>query len=136
MDLAALVLAQTGCLLALAATAWAAGWAAWGRRSPERLAHPLTYWNTQVVSKPDGTTDAFSVAEVSVTFVADSSTTPGAPAVRNVVSAPFVVPCEFVATARQLLRTKKIKGLHENDFIMASKIDRMFDRSDGLPDRQ
>ncbi len=24
------------------------------------------------------------------------------------------------------LRTKKIKGLHENDFIMASKIDRMF----------
>ncbi|HKN31101.1 MAG TPA: 4a-hydroxytetrahydrobiopterin dehydratase [Roseiarcus sp.] len=34
------------------------------------------------------------------------------------------------------LRTKKIKGLHENDFIMASKIDRMFDRPDGLPDRQ
>ena len=34
------------------------------------------------------------------------------------------------------LRTKKIKGLHENDFIMASKIDRIFDRSDGLPDRQ
>ena len=34
------------------------------------------------------------------------------------------------------LRTKKIKGLHENDFIMASKIDRMFDRSDGPPDRQ
>ncbi|MGH7246530.1 MAG: 4a-hydroxytetrahydrobiopterin dehydratase, partial [Pseudomonadota bacterium] len=26
------------------------------------------------------------------------------------------------------LRTKKIKGLHENDFIMASKIDRLFDR--------
>jgi Kef-type K+ transport system membrane component KefB len=24
------------------------------------------------------------------------------------------------------LSTKKIKGLHENDFIMASKIDRMF----------
>jgi pterin-4a-carbinolamine dehydratase len=24
------------------------------------------------------------------------------------------------------LRTKKIKGLHENDFIMASKIDRIF----------
>jgi 4a-hydroxytetrahydrobiopterin dehydratase len=34
------------------------------------------------------------------------------------------------------LRTKKIKGLHENDFIMASKIDQMFDRPDGLPDRQ
>lgn len=32
------------------------------------------------------------------------------------------------------LRTKKIKGLHENDFIMASKIDRMFDRQDGPPD--
>jgi hypothetical protein len=27
------------------------------------------------------------------------------------------------------LSTKKIKGLHENDFIMASKIDRVFDRS-------
>jgi 4a-hydroxytetrahydrobiopterin dehydratase len=32
------------------------------------------------------------------------------------------------------LRTKKIKGLHENDFIMASKIDRMFDRQDGPPE--
>jgi 4a-hydroxytetrahydrobiopterin dehydratase len=27
------------------------------------------------------------------------------------------------------LRTKKIKGLQENDFIMASKIDRTFDRA-------
>ena len=27
------------------------------------------------------------------------------------------------------LRTKKIKGLHENDFIMAAKIDRVFDRA-------
>ncbi len=26
------------------------------------------------------------------------------------------------------LQTKKIKGLHENDFIMAAKIDRLFDR--------
>jgi 4a-hydroxytetrahydrobiopterin dehydratase len=34
------------------------------------------------------------------------------------------------------LRTKKIKGLHENDFIMASKIDRIFDGLDGRPDRQ
>ena len=33
------------------------------------------------------------------------------------------------------LRTKKIKGLHENDFIMASKIDRTLDRPDGPPDR-
>jgi 4a-hydroxytetrahydrobiopterin dehydratase len=32
------------------------------------------------------------------------------------------------------LRTKKIKGLHENDFIMASKINLMFDRQDGPPD--
>ena len=32
------------------------------------------------------------------------------------------------------LRTKKIKGLHENDFIMASKIDQIFDRLDGPPD--
>ena len=27
------------------------------------------------------------------------------------------------------LQTKKIKGLHENDFIMATKIDRIFDRT-------
>jgi 4a-hydroxytetrahydrobiopterin dehydratase len=31
------------------------------------------------------------------------------------------------------LQTKKIKGLHENDFILASKIDRMFDRPDRAP---
>jgi 4a-hydroxytetrahydrobiopterin dehydratase len=34
------------------------------------------------------------------------------------------------------LRTKKIKGLHENDFIMASKIDRLFDRPRDPLDRQ
>ena len=34
------------------------------------------------------------------------------------------------------LRTKKVKGLHENDFIMACKIDRLFGRPDGLPDRK
>jgi 4a-hydroxytetrahydrobiopterin dehydratase len=28
------------------------------------------------------------------------------------------------------LRTKKIKGLHENDFIMAAKIDRILDRAE------
>jgi 4a-hydroxytetrahydrobiopterin dehydratase len=33
------------------------------------------------------------------------------------------------------LRTKKIKGLHENDFIMASKVDRMFDALERPPDR-
>src|SRR5215813_174089 len=33
-------------------------------------------------------------------------------------------------------RTKKIKGLHENDFIMASKIDMIFDRSRDPLDRQ
>lgn len=27
------------------------------------------------------------------------------------------------------LQTKKIKGLHENDFIMAAKIDRLFDQA-------
>jgi 4a-hydroxytetrahydrobiopterin dehydratase len=27
------------------------------------------------------------------------------------------------------LQTKKIKGLHENDFIMATKIDRIFART-------
>jgi Pterin 4 alpha carbinolamine dehydratase len=31
------------------------------------------------------------------------------------------------------LSTKKIKGLHENDFIMASKIDRMADRPGPTP---
>ncbi len=30
------------------------------------------------------------------------------------------------------LMTKKIKGLHENDFIMASKIDRLFDQPGGF----
>ena len=34
------------------------------------------------------------------------------------------------------LRTKKIKVLHENDFILACKIDRLFGRPDALPDRQ
>ena len=34
------------------------------------------------------------------------------------------------------LSTKKIKGLHENDFIMASKIDRVHDRSGRPLDRQ
>ncbi len=29
------------------------------------------------------------------------------------------------------LRTKKIKGLHENDFIMAGRIDRLFHREVG-----
>ena len=29
------------------------------------------------------------------------------------------------------LRTKKIKGLHENDFIMAAKIDRLIGQADG-----
>ena len=42
MELLPLVLAQAGCLLALAITAWAAGWVAWGRRDPARLLHPLT----------------------------------------------------------------------------------------------
>jgi 4a-hydroxytetrahydrobiopterin dehydratase len=31
------------------------------------------------------------------------------------------------------LSTKKIKGLHENDFIMATKIDRNFNRSSSVP---
>ena len=34
------------------------------------------------------------------------------------------------------LSTKKIKGLHENDFIMASKVDRVLDRSGRSLDRQ
>jgi 4a-hydroxytetrahydrobiopterin dehydratase len=34
------------------------------------------------------------------------------------------------------LSTKKIKGLHENDFIMASKIDQILDRSGRPFDRQ
>jgi 4a-hydroxytetrahydrobiopterin dehydratase len=31
--------------------------------------------------------------------------------------------------AKVSLQTKKIKGLHENDFIMAAKIDGLFDRA-------
>jgi 4a-hydroxytetrahydrobiopterin dehydratase len=34
------------------------------------------------------------------------------------------------------LSTKKIKGLHENDFIMASKIDRTLHRSSNPSDRE
>ena len=34
------------------------------------------------------------------------------------------------------LSTKKIKGLHENDFILASKIDRVLDRSGRPLDHQ
>jgi 4a-hydroxytetrahydrobiopterin dehydratase len=34
------------------------------------------------------------------------------------------------------LNTKKIKGLHENDFIMASKIDRLLNRPDGFLDHK
>src|ERR1700710_2145924 len=34
------------------------------------------------------------------------------------------------------LSTKKIKELHENDFIMASKIDRLLDRPDGSLDHK
>jgi 4a-hydroxytetrahydrobiopterin dehydratase len=34
------------------------------------------------------------------------------------------------------LSTKKIKGLHENDFILASKIDRMLDGLGHSLDRQ
>ena len=33
------------------------------------------------------------------------------------------------------LQTKKIKGLHENDFIIATKIDQIFDRSTKNPSR-
>ena len=29
--------------------------------------------------------------------------------------------------AKVALQTKKIKGLHENDFILAAKVDRLFD---------
>ena len=31
------------------------------------------------------------------------------------------------------LRTKKIKGLHENDFIMATKLDRIAGEAEGAP---
>jgi 4a-hydroxytetrahydrobiopterin dehydratase len=34
-----------------------------------------------------------------------------------------------VGYATVSLRTKKIKGLHENDFIMAAKIDRLVDQA-------
>ena len=34
------------------------------------------------------------------------------------------------------LSAKKIKGLHENDFIMASKIDRLLNRPDGFLDHK
>jgi hypothetical protein len=34
------------------------------------------------------------------------------------------------------LSTKTIKGLNENDFIMASKLDRLLDRPDGFLDHK
>ncbi|GGC67384.1 putative pterin-4-alpha-carbinolamine dehydratase 1 [Siccirubricoccus deserti] len=34
------------------------------------------------------------------------------------------------------LRTKKIKGLHENDFIMAAKLDRLADGAAGVEPRR
>jgi len=43
---------------------------------------------------------------------------------------------DSTVTIGQATVRKKIKGLHENDFIMASKIDRIFDGLDGRPDRQ
>jgi 4a-hydroxytetrahydrobiopterin dehydratase len=35
----------------------------------------------------------------------------------------------FLGNATVSLQTKKIKGLHENDFIIATKIDRIFART-------
>ncbi len=35
-----------------------------------------------------------------------------------------------------VLRTKKIKGLHENDFIMATKLDRLADDHSSAASRQ
>ena len=32
-----------------------------------------------------------------------------------------------------VMQTKKIKGLHENDFIMAAKIDRLFEQASQQP---
>jgi Pterin 4 alpha carbinolamine dehydratase len=37
-------------------------------------------------------------------------------------------PEDYRGNATVSLQTKKIKGLHENDFIMATKIDRIFAR--------
>jgi hypothetical protein len=51
----------------------------------------------------------------------------------RIVNLSYILGCGDYVTIS--LRTKKIKGLHENDFIMTSKIDRMFDRPDGPPDR-
>ena len=53
-----------------------------------------TYWNTQVVSKPAGSTAAFSVALFSVMFVAGWLCTIGGPVVWNVLSLPLTDPAE------------------------------------------
>ena len=42
----------------------------------------------------------------------------------------------FDRVMRLCPRTKKIKGLHENDFIMASKTDRLLDRPDEFLDHK
>ena len=43
---------------------------------------------------------------------------------------------ELSLACTSYLNPRKIKGLHENDFIMASKIDRVHDRSGRSLDRQ
>jgi 4a-hydroxytetrahydrobiopterin dehydratase len=47
-----------------------------------------------------------------------------------------ITPTLVSGYATVSLSTKKIKGLPENDFIMASKIDRVLDRSGRPIDRQ
>jgi len=47
----------------------------------------------------------------------------------------IITPTSVPGYATVSLSTTKIKGLPDNDFIMASKIDRMLDRS-GRPIRQ
>ena len=63
----------------------------------------VTYWNVQVVSRPNGLTVAFRVALVSVTASPPRRRRVGGPAmsVVNVWSLPFTIPSALVATARK-----------------------------------
>src|SRR5262249_57878490 len=54
-----------------------------------------TNWNRQVVSRPNGTICAFSVAPVSLTFVNDSLKTSGGP---GIVGGPSIVTASAAAS--------------------------------------
>ena len=60
----------------------------------------VPYGKYQVVARPFGSTLPLSVAELTVTLVAEPVTATGAVGVAKIPSAPRAVPAPFVATSR------------------------------------